>query len=131
MMSKPPACSLGSGERAIGYQHLAVAGADGGGIAAWLEPRAAAPDPPGVHFRTQAWDLRQGVQLGGAQDHRFVVADHQHVLHGPVPIVTIVEPGGGDARNFRAADPAVSIWEASARRGGDTAKNGRKEGRSQ
>jgi hypothetical protein len=46
---------LGSGERAIGYQHLAVAGADGGGIAAWLEPRAAAPDPPGVHFRTQAW----------------------------------------------------------------------------
>src|SRR5580692_12730645 len=45
MMSKPPACSLGSGERAIGYQHLAVADADGGGIAAWLEPRAAAPDP--------------------------------------------------------------------------------------
>jgi hypothetical protein len=24
-----------------------------------------------------------GLHLGGAHDHRFVVADHQHVLHGP------------------------------------------------
>src|SRR5579859_7761234 len=61
---------FGFGERAIGYEHLAVADADGAGSTAWPEPRAAAPDPPRVH-------------LGGAQDHRFVIADHQHVLHGP------------------------------------------------
>jgi hypothetical protein len=54
MMSKPPACSLGSGERAIGYQRLAVADADGGGIAAWPEPRRRAGSL-GVYFRTQAW----------------------------------------------------------------------------
>ena len=82
---------LSLGERAIGYQHLAVADADGGGIAAWPEPRATAPDPPGVHFGVPGLDLRQGVHLGGAQDHRFVIADHQHVLHGPPSAVTIMQ----------------------------------------
>src|SRR5258708_8295937 len=51
---------FGFGERAIGYQHLAVADADGAGIAAWPEPRATAPDPPGVHLRIPGLDLRQG-----------------------------------------------------------------------
>src|SRR5579871_835234 len=74
---------FGFGERAIRYQHLAVADADGAGSAAWPEPRAAAPDPSRVHLRIPGLDLRQGVHLGGAQDHRFVIADHQHVLHGP------------------------------------------------
>src|SRR5579859_8183692 len=74
---------FGFGERAIGYQHLAVADADGAGSTAWPEPRAAAPDPPRVHLRIPGLDLRQGVHLGGAQDHRFVIADHQQVLHGP------------------------------------------------
>jgi hypothetical protein len=46
---------FGFGERAIGYQQLAVADADGAGIAAWPEPRATAPGPPGIHVRIQAW----------------------------------------------------------------------------
>jgi hypothetical protein len=53
------------GERAIGYQHLAVADADGGGIAAWPEPRAAAPDSPGVHFRIPGLDLRRACTSAG------------------------------------------------------------------
>src|SRR5260370_35625459 len=51
---------FGFGERAIGYQHLAVADADGAGIAAWPEPRATAPGPPGVHLPIPRRDLRQG-----------------------------------------------------------------------
>jgi hypothetical protein len=42
---------FGFGERAIGYQQLAVADADGGGIAAWPEPtgqRRGAGDLPDV-----------------------------------------------------------------------------------
>jgi hypothetical protein len=46
---------FGFGERAIGYQQLAVADADGAGIAARSKPRAAAPDPRASTSASQAW----------------------------------------------------------------------------
>jgi hypothetical protein len=67
MMSKPPICALVSGERAIGYQHLAVADADGGGIAAWPEPRAAAPDPRASTSASQAWICGRACTSAGSR----------------------------------------------------------------
>lgn len=46
---------FGFGERAIRYQQFAVADADGGGIAAWPEPRAATPDSRASTSASQAW----------------------------------------------------------------------------
>jgi len=91
MMSKPPICSLVS---ANGPSDTSTSSSRTRTVAASLlgRSRAAAPDSPGVHFRVPGPDLRQGVHLGRAQDHRFVIADHQHVLHGPPSIVTIMQP---------------------------------------
>jgi hypothetical protein len=52
---------FGFGERAIGDQHFAAADADGGGIAAWPEPRAAVPAAMAAHRRPR---VRAAVWLG-------------------------------------------------------------------
>ncbi len=65
---QPAKLFLGFGERAIGYQHLAVANADGVGVAAWPEPRATTPDPPAVHLRSPGRARTTGRERGPAGD---------------------------------------------------------------
>ena len=114
MMSKPPICSLVSPERAIGYQHFAAADADGGGIAAWPEPRRGTgrhgrASKPASPRRSLARALLAGHrQRGWLFQIRVRVAGYRRREKISV-----------------AADQEVSIGKVSARREGDTAQNGR------
>jgi hypothetical protein len=87
MMSKPPLLFFGFGERAIGYQQLAVADADGGGIAARPEPRRI---PRVSTSASQAWICGRPCTSAELKITDSSSPDHQHVLHGPPSVVTIV-----------------------------------------